>query len=94
MRFNSEGVLSLWLELIKSNDMTSLRVGGDEMGFKLSGGLEHKGGDEVVGGREGNNDLIGGKGSDERLGKDLVCRDTGVLGERKVVEGKGENADS
>lgn len=94
LRLNGEGVLGLWLELIESDDVTSLRGGGEGVVFKLGGGLEYKGGDEVVGGRERNNDLIGGKRSDEWLSKNLICGNTGVLRKGEVAEGKGENTDS
>lgn len=94
MGFNGEGVLGLWLELIEGNDMAGLRGGGDRVGFELGGSLKFKGSDEVVGGREGNNDLIGSERGDEGLGENLVCGDTGVLRKRKIVNSKRNDANS
>lgn len=94
MGFNGEGVLGLWLELIESDDVAGLRSDGDRVGFELGRSLKFKGSDEVVGGGEGNNDLIRSERSDERLGENLVCGDAGVLRERKIVNSKRNDANS
>ena len=86
MRFDGEGVLCFRLKLVQGNDVTGLRSGGDGIIFSLSRSLELKSGDEVVGSRERDNDLVGSKRSDEGLSKDLIGGDTSVLRERRVFK--------
>lgn len=56
--------------------MTGLWCSGNRVSFELVGCLKFEGGDEVVGGRERNNYLIGGERGDKWLGENLVGGNT------------------
>lgn len=73
--------------------MVGLRSSGDGVGSALGRSLELKIGDKGFTSRERNDDLVRGERGDERLGKNLVGRDAGILGGKRAVEGERDDGD-
>lgn len=93
MIVNDEGVSSLRLELVESDDMAGLGGGGDGTDLIILRSLNLDAGEILFGGGEGDDDLGGSKRGDEGLGKDLVGRDARFLRAERLIESERKDGE-